>query len=87
MGSDRRSVTTGVIIFVILVVGAYLAVREVASAELRKVTSTPPAISFPTPSFTVAPPSGFTWSCSGSAAATPRGSSTGTPGVGFCRAP
>jgi hypothetical protein len=52
MASERRSAVAGILIFVILVVGGYVAVREVASAELSNVTR-PRPISLPTPSITV----------------------------------
>jgi hypothetical protein len=80
--------TTGVIIFVILVVGAYLAVREVASAQLRKVISTPPSFSLPKPPFTVAPPTALTpWNCSGSGTSVPQSWPTGTPSYDLCSGP
>ena len=52
--------TFGVIVFIILVVGVYLAVRELASSELRKVTTARPSIAFPTPTSTLVPPGPLT---------------------------
>jgi hypothetical protein len=60
VGSDRRSTTFGVIVFVILVVGAWFALREVGSEAVHKVTSPQPPISFPKPPISVTPP---TWNC------------------------
>ena len=88
MQADRRSMTTGLIIFVILVVGAYVAVREVASAGLRKVPSTPPSISLPKPPFTVTPPTAFTqWDCSGSTTSVPQQWPIDVPSYGLCTSP
>jgi hypothetical protein len=87
MSSHGRSLTFGVVVFVILVVGAYIAVRELASAELQKVTSTPPSISFPTAPFSVAPPTGLTlWNCPSSSTSVPS-STPSAPQYAFCTHP
>jgi hypothetical protein len=52
--------TFGVIVFAILAVGAWFALREVGSAAVHKVTSPQPPISFPKPPISVTPPISLT---------------------------
>ena len=77
--------TFGVIVFIILVAGVYFAVRELASAELRKVTTARPSIAFPMPSSTLVPQGPLT-ACPSPTTTTPGGFPS-TPIYTLCKEP
>ena len=72
--------TFGAIVFLILIVGAYMALRELATAQLHKVTTTP-SVTFLPPASSIPTPTGFVL-CSGSG--TGASTSLTLPTYNFC---